>query len=399
MSRVAVLTGNHAVAYAVKLSRVDVIAAYPITPQTTIVEKLNEFIEHGELEAEIVHVESEHSALAACVGAAAAGARTFTATSSQGLLYMHEMVWWAVGTRLPIVMAVVTRAIAPPWNIWSDHNDILDQRDSGWIISMAETNQEALDMTIQAFRIAEDERVLLPVMVGLESFIMSHTATPVEIPDQEMVDAFLPPRNIEKPFILDPNNPISHGSICGPGCYMEFRYLMHNAMRSARKVIYEVEREYEKIFGRHYSGLVENYRLNDAKIAVVTLGSIAGDAKEAIDNLRSEGYSVGVLRIRYIRPLPYDELRENLCTKDLVVVVDRNVSMGSCGVILTEVKSVLYDCPKKPEIKGYIAGLGGRDITYSDFENMVKKAYSEVEEFGKIIVPHEWFGLKNEVRC
>jgi len=398
MPKVAVITGNHAVAYGVKLSRVDVIAAYPITPQTTIVEKLDEFVESGELEAEIIHVESEHSALAACVGAASAGARTFTATSSQGLLYMHEMVWWAAAARLPIVMAIVTRAIAPPWNIWSDHNDILDQRDTGWIISMAETNQEALDLVIQAFRIAEDERVLLPIMVGLESFIMSHTAAPVEIPDQESVDMFLPPRNPNKPFILDLEKPISHGNICGPDCYMEFKYYMHEAMANARKVIYEVGREFGKIFGRTYDGLIEKYRLNDAKAAIVTTGSIASDAKEAVDSLRSKGYDVGVLRLRYIRPFPYEEIREELCSKKIVVIVDRNISLGSHGILFMEVRNALYDCPRKPEIKGFIAGLGGRDIAYFDFEKMVMKAFSEAEEYGKIILPQEWFGLKHTAK-
>lgn len=395
MFKRTVMTGNYAVAYAVKLAKADVIAAYPITPQTTIVEKIDEFVEKGELRAEIIHVESEHSALAACVGASAAGARTFTATSSHGLLYMHEMVWWTAQSRLPVVMAVVTRSIGPPWNIWSDHNDLLDQRDSGWIISMVETNQEALDTTIQAFRIAEDERVLLPVMVGLESFIMSHTSEPIEIPDQKLVDAFLPPRNPRKPFILDPRNPISHGSLCGPEHFMEFKYLMNEAMINARKVIYDIEREFGKTFGRSYGGLIDKYRVDNAKIAIVTMGSIAGDAKEASDKLREEGYAAGVLRIRYVRPYPYDEIKSILCNKELVVVVDRNVSMGSYGILLNEVKSTLYNCSKKPMVKGYTVGLGGRDVSFQDFENMVKKASMEIERFGKIVIPHEWFNIKN----
>lgn len=394
MSEIKVITGNEAVAYGVKLSRVKFIAAYPITPQTTIVEKISKMVESGELDAEFLRVESEHSALAATLGASTAGLRSFTATSSHGLSYMNEMVIWTAGARHPVVMAVVCRAFGPPWNIWNEHTDILMQRDTGWIIMFAENNQEVLDTVIQAYKIAENERVLLPVIIGLDAFILSHTSMPVEIPDQDIIDKFLP-STAKKPFILDPNNPITHGSLTYPDSYMEFRYLIHKSMEEAKNVIEDVDTEWEKLTGRSYGGLIDSYKCEDAEVAIITVGSSAGDAKEAVDRLRDEGYRVGVIRLRVFRPFPTEKLRELALRLKAIGVVDRNLSPGIGGIIQAEVKASLYDLPKKPLVQGFIAGLGGRDITVRDFIEMYLNLYNIVE---KGITPQiQWIGLRKEV--
>ena len=384
------LTGNYAVAYAVKLCRPQVIAAYPITPQTSIVEKIAEFVERGELEAKYIRVESEHSAMAAVIGASATGARVFTATSSQGLLYMHEAVWSAAGARLPIVMAVVTRAIFPPWSIWTDHSDLLDQRDTGWIIAMAENNQEVFDMIIQAYRIAEDERVLLPMMVGLDAFSLSHTATPVNLLSQGEVDEFLPPRRAFS-FLLDIENPVTMGNVAFPDHYMEFRYLVQRAMERAKEVVREVEEEFYEISGRRYGGLVEEYRCSDADVILTLMGAWSGDAKDCVDELRKEGFDVGVLRIRFIRPFPREEIRRVSSGKKAVIVVDRGISLGGSGVLFTEVSSVLQQ--SNVTVRGYIAGLGGRDVIVKDFSDMVRRVYADLES-GDRESRVEWYGLK-----
>jgi len=385
-----VLTGNYAVAYAVKLCRPQVIAAYPITPQTSIVEKIAEFVERGELKAKYIRVESEHSAMAAVIGASATGARVFTATSSQGLLYMHEAVWSAAGARLPIVMAVVTRAIFPPWSIWTDHSDLLDQRDTGWIIAMAENNQEVFDMIIQAYRIAEDERVLLPMMVGLDAFSLSHTASPVNLLSQGEVDEFLPPRRAFS-FLLDVENPVTMGNVAFPDHYMEFRYLVQRAMERAKEVVREVEEEFYEISGRRYGGLVEEYRCSDADVILTLMGAWSGDAKDCVDELRKEGFDVGVLRIRFIRPFPREEIRRVSSGKKAVIVVDRDISLGGSGVLFTEVSSVLQQ--SNVTVRGYIAGLGGRDVIVKDFSDMVRRVYADLES-GDRESRVEWYGLK-----
>lgn len=392
----AVLTGNYAAAYGALLSRVEVVAAYPITPQTQIVEKLAEFIEGGKLKARYIRVESEHSAMAAIIGASAAGARTFTATASHGLIYMNEMVFWAGNARLPIVMAIVCRALAPPWNIWTEHTDILAQRDTGWVQFFCEDNQEVLDTVIQAFRIAEDERVLLPVMIGLDAFILSHTATPVDIPEQEDIDRFLPPRK-NLPFILDVNNPLTHSNMAYPDWTMEFRYKLQKAMERAKKVIVEVDEEYRKITGRGYGGLLDCYRCEDADLGIIVMGSSAGDAKEAVDKLRSEGYKPGVIRIRVFRPFPREELREICKRFKAVAVVDRDLSPGLGGILYVETLLSLYDLRSKPIAQSYIAGLGGRDIRVKDFELIIKESYRNIEE-GVEAPPTRWIGLRGDVK-
>ncbi len=380
------LTGNYAVAYAVKLARVQVVSAYPITPQTTIVEKLSEMIEKGELKAKMVRVESEHSALATVFGAASGGARAFTATSSHGLLYMHEVVWWAAGSRIPLVMAVVARSIGPPWNIHVDHQDIFDQRDTGWIIGVAQENQEVLDMTLQAFRISEDPRVYLPVMVGLDGFILSHTRAPVDVPDQDLVDEWLPPRR--QPYVISPETNVVMGNIAPDEIHYLMRYSMHEAMERAKRVIEEVDRSYAEVFGRSYGGLIECYKCDDSDILVVITGSWSGDAKHAADRLRSIGINVGVARVRFIRPWPRERLVEIARDKKLVIVFDRAVSMGSLGPLFLEVSSTLY--PYGTSLAGVIAGLAGVDVSYEDFERAITTLASKLEEQGRLYLPQFW---------
>jgi len=390
LSKYKVMTGNYGIAYGAALSRVELISAYPITPQTSIVEKLSEMVETGSLKAKFVRVESEHSALAACVGGASAGARCFTATSSHGLLYMNEMVFWAGYARLPMVMAVITRSLGPPWGIWSEHTDLLAQRDTGWISMLAQTNQEALDSVIQAYMITEDPDVLLPVMIGLDAFIVSHTAVPVDVPDQDSVDAFLP-KNRVPGFLLDFDEPKTMGNMTYPEWNMEFRYEMEAAMKAAQRKIVEVDRKFGDAFGRSYGGLVELYRMEDAKYAVVVAGAHAGEAKDAVDELRSEGIDAGVARVRFLRPFPKDALREALGGMKGVAVVDRDLSPGLGGIIRAELSSALYGMKRPPQVRGFIAGLGGRDISVDDIKEAIVVT-TKSSEAGE----DEWMDLRRE---
>ncbi|MGC9134739.1 transketolase C-terminal domain-containing protein [Caldisphaera sp.] len=379
------LTGNYAVAEAAKLARIKVTSAYPITPQTTIVEKLSEMIEKGELEAKMIRVESEHSALAATLGAAAAGSRAFTATASHGLLYMHEVLWWTASARIPVVMAVAARAIGAPWNIHVEHSDVVDQRDTGWIIGIAQENQEVLDMTIQAFRISEDPRVYLPVIVGLDGFILTHTVAPVNVPDQKDVDNWLPPRR--QPYVITPESKIVMGNMTSDDDYYMMRYSIQVGQEAAKKVIEEVDQSYGKAFGRYYGGLVECYRCDDADYVMVLMGSWAGDAKEAVKILREKGINAGIARIRFIRPWPAEILREKLYNKKGVLVFDRSISFGNAGQLFTELSSTLYGMTN---IRGVIAGLGGVDVLPEDFANEMIDFVNKVEENGKVYDPIKW---------
>jgi Pyruvate:ferredoxin oxidoreductase and related 2-oxoacid:ferredoxin oxidoreductases, alpha subunit len=379
------LTGNHAVAEAAKLARVKVVAAYPITPQTTIVERLAEMIEKGELEAKMIRVESEHSAMAATLGAAAAGARAFTATSSHGLLYMHEVLWWTAGARIPVVMAVVARAIGPPWNIHVEHSDVMDQRDTGWIISIAQENQEAFDLTLQAFRISEDPRVYLPMIVSLDGFILSHTVAPVDVPSQEDVDAWLPPRR--QPYTITPESNVVMGNIANDEEYYMMRFSIQAAMQAAKKVVDEVDGEFGKAFGRRYGGLVECYLCDDADYVMLLAGSWAGDAKKAAEQLREEGIRTGVARVRFIRPWPEEFIRERLVNVKGVIVFDRSISFGSYGQLFTDTAATLYG---QTSLRGVIAGLGGVDVKPEDFASEVRDFVSRVEEHGRVYEPRRW---------
>lgn len=371
------LTGNHAVAYAVKMARPHVISAYPITPQTTIVEKLSEFVAKGELKSDFINVESEFSALAVVYGAAMAGARTFTATSSHGLFYMYEMLWWAAGSRAPIVMAIVTRTLGPPWNIHDEHNDILAIRDSGWAIAMASSVQEAFDLTVQAYRLAES--INLPVAVGLDGFLLSHTVESIEVPPQEVVDKFLPPRNPELPIKLRPGNPITWGNIpADDRMHAEHLKNIYRAHQEAKGIIGAIDAEYGKLAGREYGGLVERYELDGAKYAVVCMGAWCGDAKEAVKSLRRDGVPVGLMRLRFVRPFPDEELR-TLEGMDKVVVFDRDITPAG-GVLGREVASVLG----RGSVVDVVAGIAGVDFKADDFAKAVKRAVKG--EYGDWIV-------------
>ncbi|MGC8583171.1 MAG: transketolase C-terminal domain-containing protein [Thermoproteus sp.] len=371
------LTGNYAVAHAVKLARPQVIAAYPITPQTTIVEKLSEFVAKGELKASFVNVESEFSALAVVYGAAMAGARSFTATSSHGLFYMYEMLWWAAGSRAPIVMAVVTRTLGPPWNIHDEHNDILAIRDTGWAIAMASNVQEVLDLTIQAFKLAESAYV--PVAVGLDGFVLSHTVETVELPPQEIVDEFLPPRNPDLPMRLRPGEPVTMGNLpADDRLHAEHLKNIYKAHQEAKKLVKAIDAEYGKLVGREYGGAVERLWLEGAKYAVVCMGAWCGDAKEAVRSLRREGMPVGLMRIRFVRPFPDEEIAE-LSAMDKVVVFDRDITPAG-GVLGREVASVLG----RDKVVNVLAGLAGVDFKADEFKKAVKHAVEG--EYGDRVV-------------
>ncbi len=353
-------TANHIAALAAKMAKPAVIAAYPITPQTTIVERLAQYVESGELNAEFIRVESEHSAMAACIGAAATGVRTFTATSSHGLLLMHEMLHWAGLARLPIVMVNVNRALGPGWNIWSDLNDSLAQRDTGWLQFYASSNQEVFDNIIQAYKIAENHDVMLPVMIAYDGFILSHTSMPVEVPEQKEIDAFLPP--LKPSWTVDVEKPITHGNIVPPEPYMEIRYSMHKAMENAKKIIEEVGEEFGKKFGREY-GLVEEYKCEDADYVIVTMAALAAEARVAVDELRSKGEKVGLLKLRTFRPFPHEKLNY-----EKMIVIDRDISPGLGGIVYNEIKG------NGKEVYGFIAGLGGVDVSYKDIERIYELA-------------------------
>ncbi len=366
-----IMTGNQAVAEAVRLARTEVIAAYPITPQTVIVEKLAEMVDSGLLDAEFIRVESEHSALAAVYGSAIAGKRSFTATSSHGLLYMYEMVWWVANARVPLVMTVVTRTIGPPWNIHTDHTDLLTMRDSGWIIAMAENVQEAFDLTIQGFRISEE--VSLPYTAGMDAFQLSHTSEVVDIPPQQLIDEFLPER---KQSYVFGDEAFTVGCI-GPNEYTaKLRRDTFETLKSAERVVDKVSKEYREITGRD-CGLYEEYRLDDAEYAVVMMGAWSGDAKDAIDILRKDNLPVGLLKLRYVRPMPYRSIQKLLDGKQ-VLVLDRDCSMGAGGVLGMEIRNCV-------EAANVIAGIGGVDVGVDDFIRifrMFSEGKLEVEKNG-----------------
>lgn len=379
------ITGNHTVAFGVKLSRAEVIAAYPITPQTEIVEKLSEIVADGSLPAKFIKVESEHSAMAACIGASATGARAFTATSAQGLALMHEMLHWASGARLPIVMTNVNRAMAPPWNVWSDQTDSLAQRDTGWLQFYCEDNQEIVDTIIQAYKISE--KVMLPAMVILDAFILSHTAEPVDIPLQKKVDKFLPRYNPK--YKLDIANPRAFGGLVKPDWYYEFRYKISRAMEDAKGLINKVGRDFGREFGRSY-GLIEEYRCSKADIILFTSGTISSTSREVIDQLRSQGKKVGMVKVRVFRPFPSEEIRAVAKKAKIIGVIDRNISFGNEGIFFSEIKAALYNEKKAPPAYGFVAGLGGRDVRRED----IKKIITLLDKRTGLTKGVNWIGLK-----
>ncbi len=364
------LEGSHAVAEAIKLCKPGVISAYPITPQTHIVEDLAQMVADGAINAQFVNVESEHSAASTVLGGSAAGVRTYTATSSQGLFYMAEVVFNIAGMRLPVVMTDANRAISAPINIWNDHQDTISLRDSGWIQLYAEDIQEAVDLHFMAYRIAEDKSMMLPVMVCMDGFTLTHGIETVDLPSQEQVDKFLP---TYKPlYKLDVNNPMTLGPLVDPDGYMEARFALQKTHEDALKFIPQIMAEFSKEFGRNYAGLVEGYQLDDAERVIVAMGSVCGTIKDVIDELRLKGKKVGLLKIVSYRPLPVQAIYDALKNVPKVAVLDRAVSLGSFAPVFSEIKAVFFGKKKSPKvISSFIVGLGGRDIT----KDSIKEIY------------------------
>lgn len=361
------LSGDEALAEGVHLARPQVISAYPITPQTVVVERLSEMVESGALDAEYVHVESEHSALSCAMGASATGARTFTATSSQGLLYMAEVLTYAAGGRFPIVMMNANRSTALPWNIYGDQRDSLALLDHGWIQAYAESNQEALDLALMAYAVAEDPRVSTPFMVNLDGFALTHTYENVDIPDQEQADAFLPPYETGNRF--DFELPVNMGYSAGPEYNRYYKYGEHRAMAGASAVIAEVENRFARIMGRRYPGMLDLYRMEDAEVAIVTLGSVAGLVRQTVDGLRAAGLRAGLVRIRYMRPFPSAELARALSGVRAAGVLEKDISFGAEGTVFTNVNSALQQAGSTIPTVNLIGGLGGDDIAEQQVED------------------------------
>ena len=368
------LAGNHAVAEAVRLCRTQIVAAYPITPQTPIYEKLSDWEAAGELGGEMMRTESEHSAMAACLSASLAGARTFTATSSQGLALMHEMLHFAAGCRTPVVMTVVNRTLAGPWAFWSDQTDSLSQRDTGWMQIYCEDNQETLDTVIQAYRIAE--KVLLPCMVIIEAYFISHFMEPVEVPAPELVDRFVPPVNIPRRFDLE--NPGYVLPTVTQKQFMGYRQLSQEAMMYALEVMEDVDQEFSEVFGRGY-GLIEADGVEHADLVLVTTGTITSTARVALARLRESGYKIGLLKIRVFRPFPTEALRRVLDNVPRIAVLERNISLGREGIFCSELKSALVNSPGRHQIQGYLAGLGGSNVDPDLIERVVLDALGRKE--------------------
>ncbi|WP_096205187.1 pyruvate ferredoxin oxidoreductase [Candidatus Methanoperedens nitratireducens] len=372
-----VITGDHAVAIGARLCRVEVVPAYPITPQTLIIEHIADFVNDGEMDTKFLTMESEHSVMSAAAAASAAGARVFTATSSQGLAFMHEMLYSTAPLRLPVVMANASRTLASPPGIWCEYNDSMGARDSGWLQLYVEDNQEALDMVIQSYRIAEDKRVLLPVMPCLDGFVLTHTVEPVEIIQQEDVDSFLPPYSPD--ITLDPARPAMIGTFMPAEYIMELRRQTALAVESAKKVIREINDEFARRFGRNYGGLIDTYQMEDAEVALITMGTVTSTSREVVDDMRKAGEKVGLVKLRFFRPFPSEELRKALSGVSAVGVFDRSISYHGGGPVFNEVRSALYGSTLP--VINHLAGIGGRDVTKEQiikmFEITLKAAKGE----------------------
>jgi pyruvate ferredoxin oxidoreductase alpha subunit len=383
------MNGNLAVAHAVRMAEPEVVAAYPITPQTTIIEKLAEFIADDQLDADYIKVESEHSALAACYGAACAGCRVFTATSSQGLAYMCEMLPFVSSSRFPVVMAVANRALAAPWSIWGDQQDSISMRDHGWIQLYVENAQEAFDTCLQAYRLAEDAEVMTPVMVCLDGFTLSHTDELVELPTQSEVGRFLP--SFAPQYAINLSDPHTFSIGASPDYYMEYKYSQQLGMEAALRKIPEVGREFEKSFGREY-GVIGEYLCADAEYILVTMGSVTGTARFVAENLRARGKKAGVLKVRSFRPFPGAAIAAALNNARGVGVLDKDYSFGNEGALGTEVKSALFDAGSRQRVINFVAGLGGRDITPGDIEKMFAVLEEAVDQLSPS--PVNFIGLR-----
>ncbi|MBP7231410.1 MAG: pyruvate ferredoxin oxidoreductase [Syntrophaceae bacterium] len=392
--------GNVAAAIGVRLCRANVIAAYPITPQTPLTEKLSEYVEAGEMKAEYIPVESEHSAMAVCIAASSAGARAFTATSANGLLYMHEQIQWAAGARLPIVMCLVNRAVGAPWNIWNDQQDSISQRDTGWIQMYCADHQQIIDSVIKAFRLAE--KVSIPVMVCYDGYILSHTYMPFDVPDERQVDEYLPPFQPE--YALRPEDPANLNTVTLPDVrkdvhgemahgYMEIRYLLQEDMRKALNVAAEVEKSFAEIFGRGGNPYLEDYRCDDADFVAVGLGSLTYQLRVSVDTLRKEGIKAGVLGLRYYRPFPDEAIFNALKGKKKVIVFEKALSYGYEGALASDVKSALYEylaaTGNLPVVQNFITGIGGREIRTEDLTKYFRAATQS-----RVSKEPFWIGLK-----
>jgi len=390
MAKIEGIEVSIAVANAVKLANVDVVSAYPITPQTHIVEHLAHLVADDELDAAYIPVESEHSALSACMGASAVGARSFTATAGQGLELMHEVLFATASMRLPIVMALVNRALSAPISIWGDHSDVMAARDTGWIQIFVENGQEAVDNILCAFRIAEDRRVLIPVMINLDGFHLSHVVEPIYMPEPDKLDGFIPP--YKYPFPLDPDKPVTMGGLALPALYAETKKAQDVVLRESKKVIMECWEEFERRFNRRYSP-VERYQSEGAKYLLLTMGSYSETAELAVDKMRKEGKNVGLLKLRLWRPFPFEEMRQAVKDAEAVIVLDRALSFGGPGgPVCSELKSAFYNMNKKIKVVGFVGGLGGRDITVEGFEDIINKGI-EVSQKGSE-QEFEMFGVR-----
>ena len=391
-------SGNVAAASGVKLAKVQVIAAYPITPQTPLTEKLSEFVDAGEMDAEYIPVESEHSALAVCIAAASTGARAFTATSANGLLYMNEQLHWAAGARLPIVMCVVNRGIGAPWTVWNDHQDAISQRDTGWIQVYCADHQQIIDTVLKAFYLAET--VSAPVMVCYDGYILSHTYMPFDVPDQALVDQFLPP--FSPAYALTPGQPANLNTVTLPDVrpdvrgdmapgYMEIRHNLHTDMRDAIGVMADINQKFETIFGRNGDPYIEAYQCEDADFVAICLGSLSYHLRDVVDILRNEGISVGVMGLRLYRPFPDQAVREALCGRKAVIVFEKALSYGNQGALYADIKSALYPAEQRPAVHNYILGLGGREIKTDQLVEALRNSCTRPDTIGDA---PQWIGLK-----
>jgi pyruvate ferredoxin oxidoreductase alpha subunit len=386
-----VIEGSRAVAEAVKVCRPHVISAYPITPQTHIVENLSKMVADGELKSEFINVESEFAAASVILGASVTGARAYSTTTSQGLLLMAEVLFNIAGLRLPVSITCANRSVSAPINIWNDHQDAMTVRDSGWIQLYAEDCQEVADMQIQAYKIGENPEISLPVMVNMDGFILTHAFEPVELMDQKMADEFLPPY---KPKVyLTTKNPVTFGILAEPAYYMETRYRLQQAIQASLQVIEEAANEFKKVFGRYSGGLVDKYRLDGAKTAIVAMGSVVGTIREVVDELREKGQKVGLLKIRAFRPFPKEAIYDALKDVDNIVIMEKALSLGMGGILLNETRAVFYGKKRQPKISGFIVGLGGRDVPNKSIINAVNKGESEVVEDSFVDLREELIGI------
>ncbi len=388
-----VVEGSYALAHAVMCCSPDVVSAYPITPQTHIVEHLSQFVADGLMPSEFITVDSEFSALSALVGSSVAGARCYSATTSQGLALMFEVLYNVSGMRLPVVMTVANRALSAPLSIWNDHQDSMGVRDSGWIQLYAESVQEAVDLTPIAYKIAEDEDILTPAMVCMDGFILTHVYEPVQLLDLETVNEFLPPYTPK--IVLDPKNPKTFGAFVDPSMFTEYRYMQCQAQNKALSAIERADREFSEIFGRSYGGLLEVYGGDDAEVMLIAMGSVSGTIKDTIDELRSDGVKVGLTRIRSFRPFPVEAIRKAVADAHVIAVIEKDVTVGNDGALVSEIKAALYNSKVGIPVIGFAVGLGGRDVTVADVKRAVAKALAAKD--GRMDHEFEFLSLREEL--